>query len=111
MQKISPDDIQAIGELIAIRWSDGREDFYGMSHLRAVSPSASNRGETDLLGNLIGGGEDAGKDFSGVLVTGWAPVGGYAIQFQFSDGHNSGLYGFDFLREVGDAIREQKSDS
>ena len=52
----------------------------------------------------IGGGEP-GRDFTGVTVTGWAPVGGYAIQFNFSDGHRTGLYSFDYLREVGKAIR------
>jgi DUF971 family protein len=35
-----------------------------------------------------------------VLVTGWQPVGGYAIQFEFSDGHRTGLYAFDYLKSL-----------
>ena len=99
-----PEDIQLIGNEIAIRWDDGDEDYLPMDKLRALSPSAETQGERDLLGNLIGGGEP-GRDFTGVTVTGWAPVGGYAIQFTFSDGHRTGIYSFPYLREVGKAIR------
>ena len=96
----TPEDIQAIGDTLAIRWSDGREDFIPMAQLRALSPSAETQGERDLLGNLIGGGGDFGKDFAGVVVTNWSPVGGYAYLFTFSDGHNTGLFTYDLLRKL-----------
>ena len=99
-----PEDIQFVGNEVAIRWADGVEDFVPMDKLRALSPSAETQGERDLLGNLIGGGEP-GRDFSGVTVTGFAPVGGYAIQFNFSDGHRTGIYSFDYLRKIGEALR------
>lgn len=99
-----PEDIQFVGTEVAIRWSDGTEDFVPMDKLRALSPSAETQGERDLLGNLIGGGEP-GRDYSGVTVTGYAPIGGYAIQFQFSDGHRTGIYSFDYLRKIGEALR------
>lgn len=93
------DEIQLIGEEVAVRWSDGSESFYRMDRLRAASPSAETQGETDLLGNPISGNQ-LGRDFSGVRVVSWNPIGGYAIQFHFSDGHKSGLYSFDLLREL-----------
>lgn len=95
---LAPDDIQMIGNEIAVRWSDGSEDFYTMEYLRAQSPSAENVGERDLTGKLHGGTDQT--SFPGVLVTGWQPVGGYAIQFEFSDGHRTGLYGFDYLKAL-----------
>ncbi len=101
---VNPEDIQLIGNEVAIRWADGVEDFLPMDKLRALSPSAETQGEHDLLGNLIGGGEP-GRDFSAVTVTGYQPVGGYAIQFHFSDGHRTGLYSFDYLRKIGEANR------
>ena len=101
---VNPEDIQLIGNEVAIRWADGVEDFLPMDKLRGLSPSAETQGEHDLLGNLIGGGEP-GRDFSGVTVTGYLPVGGYAIQFHFSDGHRTGLYSFDYLRKIGEANR------
>ena len=101
---IKPEDIQLIGNEVAIRWADGTEDYLPMDRLRALSPSAETQGERDLLGHHIGGGEP-GRDFTGVTVTGYAPIGGYAIQFQFSDGHRTGIYSFTYLREIGEATR------
>ena len=98
MEKVA--DIQFIGNEVAVKWEDGFEGFIAMDRLRQLSPSAETKGETDLLGNPIGGGADSTRDFSGVVVTGWAPVGSYAIQFSFSDGHKTGLYSFDYLRQI-----------
>lgn len=95
---LTPETIQAIGNEIAIRWSDGSEDYYPMEHLRASSPSAENVGERDLTGQVWGGTDQ--KAFPGVRVTGWHPIGGYAIQFDFSDGHRTGLYAYDYLKSI-----------
>ncbi|MDF1812049.1 MAG: DUF971 domain-containing protein [Verrucomicrobiales bacterium] len=92
-------DIQFIGSEVAIKWADNSEGYITMERLRALSPSAETQGEKDLLGNPMTG-DQKGKDFSGVSVTGWAPVGGYAIQFTFSDGHRTGLYSFEYLQEI-----------
>jgi len=98
---IQPSDVQQIGSEIAIKWSDGKETFYGPALLRAASPSASTSGERDIFGNTYGG-EDAAKDFSEVEVTGWRFVGNYAIQFHFSDGHRTGLYSYELLRRLAE---------
>ena len=100
MMMIRPENIQLIGNEVAIRWANGVEDYLPMDRLRAASPSAETQGEHDLLGNLIGGGQP-GRDFSGVTVVGYAPIGGYAIQFHFSDGHRTGIYSFDYIRRIG----------
>ena len=105
---VKPDDIQMIGDTVAIRWSDGVEDFYPMENLRALSPSAENQGERDLMGNIYGGTDQT--EFPGVTVTGWVPVGGYGIQFNFSDGHKTGIYTFDYLRRIGKAERGEDVD-
>ena len=95
----TPTNIQLIGNEVAIAWSDGAESYFDFERLRAASPSASNQGERDILGNQYGGG--GSKKFPGVRVTHWERVGNYAIRFDFSDGHNSGLYSFDYLRQLG----------
>ncbi|MFT5192537.1 MAG: DUF971 family protein [Verrucomicrobiales bacterium] len=95
---VRPDDIQMIGDEVALRWSDGSEDYFKMELLRARSPSAENIGERDLTGKLHGGTSQT--SFPGVQVTGWQPVGGYAIQFEFSDGHRTGLFAFDYLKTL-----------
>ena len=94
----TPVNIQLIGEEIAIAWDDGTESFFTFEKLRAASPSASNIGERDILGVKHGG--DDRKHFPGVQVLGWERVGNYALRFDFSDGHRTGLYSFDYLRQL-----------
>jgi len=38
-----------------------------------------------------------------VRITGVSPVGRYALHFQWSDGHGTGLYSFENLRKLGDS--------
>jgi DUF971 family protein len=93
-----PETIDLIGDTVAIRWTDGREDFHNMEHLRALSPSAENIGEPDIFGKIHGG--DPRTEFPGVRVEDYEIVGRYAVRFIFSDGHNTGLYSFKYLREL-----------
>jgi DUF971 family protein len=94
----TPKDIQRIGDLIAIAWTDGSESFFPMDKLRAASPSAEQQGERDLFGRQLGGSDRT--DFAGVEVVGWEKVGNYAVRFDFSDGHKTGLYSFEYLIEL-----------
>ncbi len=94
---VKPVRIELIGEEVAIAWSDGTETYITPEKLRVASPSAENTGERDLLGRQFGGHQGP-REFPGVTVTGWRLIGGYAVQFDFSDDHNTGLYSFDYLR-------------
>jgi DUF971 family protein len=96
-----PANIQIIGEEVAIAWTDGTESFIRQDRLRRASPSAENQGERDVFGNQYGGA--AGADHRGVRVLTWEQVGNYAIRFDFSDGHRTGLYTYDYLRKLGAA--------
>jgi len=98
---LTPTNIQLIGREVAIVWSDGTETYHDFEKLRAASPSAEQQGERDILGNKYGG--DGAKRFPGVEVLGWERVGNYAIRFDFSDGHRTGLYAYDYLRRLGSA--------
>ena len=97
----SPADVQLIGSEVAIRWDDGRESFITFAALRAASPSAEARGERDIFGQQYGG--EAPRNFAGVAVTAWERIGNYALRFDFSDGHRTGLYGYELLRQLGAA--------
>jgi DUF971 family protein len=94
----TPVNIQLIGDEVAIVWDDGGESYFHPERLRAASPSAANQGERDILGNRYGG--DGPRQFPGVKVTGWDRVGNYALRFEFSDGHRTGLYTYDYLRAL-----------
>jgi DUF971 family protein len=96
---VKPQNIQIIGDELAIVWSDGTETYIRADRLRAASPSAETRGEKDIFGNQYGGTEK--KSFAGVQVLGWELIGNYAVRFDFSDGHRTGLYSYEYLRDLG----------
>lgn len=104
MQTFQPLDVQLIGSEVAIRWSDGGESFITFATLRANSPSAEVRGEQDIFGTKYGG--EAPRSHVGVEVLGWERVGNYALRFDFSDGHRTGLYPYPLLRQLGEMPRE-----
>ena len=91
--------MQLIGNELAIIWEDGKESYISAPALRAASPSAETAGERDIFGAKYGGEE--GKDYSEVQIQSWKFVGTYAVRFVFSDRHQTGLYSFELLRELG----------
>jgi DUF971 family protein len=95
-------DIQTIGNELAIKWEDGAESFIPFERLRRACPCAECKGEMDIMGNLYRGPDKPLRPLSFQLV-GLARVGGYAIQPQWADGHSTGLYSFDYLRQLAGA--------
>jgi len=95
-----PEHIEIIGTELALRWSNGDETFLQHSFLRQHSPSASNKGERDIFGTQYGGTEQT--EFPGVTISGWHAVGNYAIRIDFNDGHNTGIYSWDYLRKLAE---------
>lgn len=94
----TPANIQLIGDELAIAWSDGAETYYRPERLRAASPSAETQGERDIFGQQYGG--QGPRDYPGVKVVGWDRVGNYAVRFDFSDGHRTGIYSYAYLRRL-----------
>lgn len=97
---IAPAQVQIIGNEVAIAWTDGKESYFAGEFLRSASPSAETVGERDIFGTQYGGAGP--RKFSGVQVVGWERVGNYALRFDFSDGHRTGLYSYDYLRKLAD---------
>lgn len=78
-----------------IAFSDGRTFKLPYEFLRVYSPSAEVRGH--------GPGQEVlqvGK--RNVEIRSLEPVGSYAVQPQFSDGHSTGIYSWDYLYELGE---------
>ena len=97
-----PLDIQHIGDELAVKWGDGSEDFIALEKLRRACPCAGCKGEVDILGNLYKNPEKpfAPNSFG---LTKISRVGGYAVQPTWADGHNTGIYSFEYLRRVAAA--------
>jgi DUF971 family protein len=92
-------DIQQIGNELAIKWDDGGEDFIPLETLRRSCPCAGCKGETDIMGNVYKNPEAplSPKSFELRKIV---SVGGYAVQPLWGDGHNTGIYSFEYLRRV-----------
>jgi DUF971 family protein len=97
-----PLDIQLIGSELAVKWDDGAEDFIALEKLRRACPCAGCKGEVDILGNLFKNPALPLTAKAFELVK-FMSVGGYAIQPVWADGHNTGLYSFEYLRRVSEA--------
>lgn len=80
--------------VLEIAFADGRTFRLPYELLRVYSPSAEVRGH--------GPGQEVlqvGKREVGILAL--EPVGSYAVQPRFSDGHDTGIYAWDYLYELG----------
>jgi DUF971 family protein len=85
--------------VMQIRFDDGREFRLPYEYLRVYSPSAEVRGH--------GPGQEvlqSGKREVEIRVL--EPVGAYAVQPVFSDGHTTGIYSWDYLYELGEKQAE-----
>ena len=94
-------DIQQVGAEVAIKWADGSESFVTLETLRRACPCAGCKGEMDVMGNLYKGPEIPLRPESFILRQ-LVPVGTYAVQPTWGDGHNSGIYSFDYLKRVAE---------
>lgn len=93
--------VTVIGDELAVAWSDGAESYLKLSTLRRLCPCAGCAGERDLLGRLMKG-PDRPLSSSSFEVVRTSPVGGYAVQIFWGDGHSDGLYPYVTLREWGE---------
>ena len=81
--------------ILRVSFADGAAFDLNAEYLRVKSPSA------EVRGHGRGGGQlPLGK--SEVRVTAVEPVGQYAVRLVFDDGHDSGIYSWKYLRELGE---------
>lgn len=90
-----PTDIRLhqASRLLEISFDDGKSARLSCEFLRVYSPSAEVRGHGAGQEVLQTGKED-------VDIIGIEPVGNYAVKLVFSDGHDTGLYSWDYLYEL-----------
>lgn len=86
--------------VLEVRFDDGAEFELPFEYLRVFSPSAEVRGHGPGQETLQLGKHD-------VRITRVDPVGQYAVRLVFDDGHDTGLYTWGYLHELG-RTREAK---
>jgi DUF971 family protein len=94
------------GEGVDVTWSDGHSSHYDFLYLRDNCPCALCRDERDKKANApvkpspIGGmGSPLPMFKPKPKAVEASAVGSYAIQIKYSDGHATGIYSYEYLRE------------
>jgi len=93
---IKPTDItlHQQSRLLEVAFEDGARFRLPCEYLRVYSPSAEVRGHGPGQGTLP-------LDKQDVNIAAIEPVGHYAVRLRFDDGHDTGLYSWDWLYHLG----------
>jgi DUF971 family protein len=81
---------------LEIEFSDGASHSLPAEYLRVESPSAEVQGHSPSQKKIVSGRRK-------VRIVELEPVGNYAIRLVFDDGHDTGIYSWAYLRELGDS--------
>jgi DUF971 family protein len=95
----------AAPERLRITWNDGQVREYVVRELRDKCPCATCREKrsaappSPLQLPVL-----SAVEAQPLRISGMTPVGNYAYSIEFSDGHNTGIYTLESLREMGAAV-------
>jgi DUF971 family protein len=90
-----PTDITAMerGRVLEVAFDDGRTIRLTAERLRVESPSAEVQGHSPSQKRTVTGKER-------VAIVGVEPIGNYAVKIIFDDGHDTGIYTWEYLRKL-----------
>src|SRR5213078_2991837 len=91
--------LRRASRVLEVSFSDGSRFELPFEYLRVHSPSAEVKGHGPGQEVLVTGKQNVG-------IRAVEPVGQYAVKLVFDDGHDSGLYTWKYLRELGDKHAE-----
>jgi len=81
--------------VLTVSFDDGAQFALPAELLRVLSPSAEVQGHSPEQRVTVPGKKN-------VRIVQMEPVGTYAVRITFDDGHNTGLYLWDYLRDLGE---------
>jgi DUF971 family protein len=87
------------GRKLRVSFADGAVFALSAEHLRVRSPSAEVQGHSAAERKTVGGKRN-------VAIIDVRPVGNYAIRLDFDDLHNTGIYTWKRLRELGEGAEK-----
>ncbi len=96
----TPVSLKTDGDVLHIVWSDHVSHRLSWTLLRNRCPCATCRAERSQPPALLPVLKP--EETVPVTATSMRPLGNYAYGIQFSDGHNTGIYSLEFLRELGE---------
>jgi DUF971 family protein len=86
--------------ILTVSFDDGKSFTIPAELLRVLSPSAEVQGHSPEQRVTVAGKRNVG-------IARLEPVGNYAVRIVFTDGHDTGLYVWEYLRELGEEKEER----
>lgn len=94
---------------LTVEWPDGTSSYYSIAYLRKMSPSAEMKQlREQLAANPLTVLPSSPQGSGPLVALGAELVGTYALRVRFSDGHDTGIYSWGYLREIDPANAETK---
>jgi len=91
--------LRTLSRVLEVAFEDGKRYQLSFEYLRTHSPSAEVKGHGPGQEVLVLGKQNVG-------IRAVEPVGQYAVKLVFDDGHDSGLFSWKYLRELGEKQAE-----
>ena len=86
---------------LTVQWPDGTTSYYSIAYLRRMSPSAEARElRSQLKKNPLTVLPSSAVSKGPLVAVDAELIGNYAIKIRFSDGHETGIYSWEYLREI-----------
>lgn len=99
---MKPKQIKVIDKnKLFFKWNDDTESYISLKYLRDECPCAGCKGETVLFKTYIPA-KPADAKPENYIVKSIQQVGVYAITIVWGDGHNTGIYTWDYLKQLAD---------
>ena len=89
---------------LAITWSDGERRLYTVRSLREACPCATCREKRSAPADPFSLPTLKQVQTEPLRIAAMQPMGNYAYSIAFSDGHDTGIYTFELLRELGTPV-------
>ena len=89
-------NIAVHGRELALAWADGEESYLPFDDLRSRCPCAMCRSQREAPADPLRVVKAPAR--GEVTIQNLVPVGAYAVQIVWSDGHEAGIYSFEALR-------------
>ena len=86
---------------LTVHWADGTRSFYPITYLRRMSPSAETRQlREEMASNPLTVLPASAVSDEPLTAIDAEMVGNYAMRIRFSDGHETGIFSWTYLREI-----------
>ena len=89
---------------LLITWSDGQKRSYTVRELRNACPCATCREKRNQPVDPFALPVLKQVQTQPLTISGMEPMGNYAYSIRFSDDHDTGIFAFSLLRELGQAV-------